>query len=112
MNLKFSDILITLFLLLVALILRAQFVPIHHYATNACVNNLRWIQQWKQQWGADHGNDSNAIPSETDLIVYCHHGTNFPTCPSGGTYTLGPLSQPPTCSLGKPDHALPISDRQ
>ena len=44
------------------------------------------------------------IPTALELLPYLKDAV-FPTCPSGGTYTINAVGVPPTCSI--PGHALP-----
>lgn len=104
--------LVVLFGLLIATAIPNFISMREHRVANACVNNLRWIQTCKAQWGAEHKMDSSAVPTITDLTPYLPGAEKlFPTCPSGGVYTIGSLAQPPMCSEGKPDHALPDAHR-
>ncbi len=61
--------------------------------TNACINNLRQISGAKDQYALDH---NNAAPAFADL--YTTYIAKQPTCPAGGTYTVGALGTDPTCS--------------
>lgn len=70
---------------------------------NACINNLRQIDAAKQQWALENGKGANDTPTEDNLKPYLP-GKNFPVCLSGGKYTIGKASEPPTCSI--PGHAL------
>jgi hypothetical protein len=43
-----------------------------------------------------------------DIAPYFPNG--IPKCPAGGTYTIGKVGEPPTCSLGTnvtPAHVFP-----
>jgi hypothetical protein len=76
---------------------------------NACINNLRSIQDAKIRWAAETGKLTNAIPGEDDL--YGVNGTNGflrhrLTCPRGGTYTFGSVAENPRCSLSEKGHRL------
>jgi prepilin-type N-terminal cleavage/methylation domain-containing protein len=67
--------------------------------TNACINNLRIIDQAKQQWGLEYGQLATASPQSTDIIPYFGRtGTHMPSEPLGGSYNINPLSTAPTCS--------------
>ncbi len=80
---------------------------------NACINNLRQIDAAKQEWALENGKKGDAVPTVQDLTPYMRNGvytipnhrtpdTNngvFPTCPAGGTYTIGAVSNAPTCSI-------------
>jgi hypothetical protein len=77
--------------------------------SNECINNLRLIDMAKQDWASDTHHGTNDVPSVEDLTPYLNHG-EFPKCPAGGTYTIGKVGEPPTCSLGTnvvPAHVLP-----
>jgi chromosome segregation ATPase len=71
---------------------------------NACINNLRQIDAAKQEWALENSKTADAIPSAQDLLPYF---TNmiFPTCPSGGAYTINAVNALPTCSIS--GHVLP-----
>lgn len=64
---------------------------------NACVNNLRQIDGAKQQWALEEGKSSDATPDQTNLLVYLKA---WPKCPANGTYTIGKVSENPTCNIG------------
>ncbi|MGA2028554.1 MAG: hypothetical protein ABSG87_00560 [Verrucomicrobiota bacterium] len=71
---------------------------------NICINNLREIDAAKQQWALEKNKTADAIPTAQDLVAYLPNGI-FPTCPSGGTYSINAVGEPPTCSI--PGHVLP-----
>lgn len=71
---------------------------------DACINNLRQIYVAKAAWALQNGKTVTDIPTEQDLAPYLS-GSVFPLCPSGGTYTIGAVGVPPTCSI--PGHILP-----
>lgn len=71
---------------------------------NACINNLRQIDAAKNEWALEGGKKPGDVPTEQDLKPYFKNGT-FPTCPAGGTYTIGAIGNVPTCSI--PKHKLP-----
>jgi hypothetical protein len=73
-----------------------------------CANNLRSIDAAKQQWALENKKTGADVPTWADLVIYLSPelgNTNVLKCPSGGIYTLGPMSNKPTCSI--PGHALP-----
>lgn len=75
---------------------------------NACINNLRQIEGAKQQWALENEKNPGDAPTAQDLKPYLKNGA-FPTCPAGGAYTIGAVSNAPTCSI--PGHQLPdLSD--
>jgi hypothetical protein len=88
---------------------------------NACINNMRQIEGAKTQWALEHNANSNGAVTINDIRPYIEHEHNnlfikldakgnLPKCPSGGTYTIGKVGEPVTCSLGTtvtPAHVLP-----
>ncbi len=76
---------------------------------NACINNLRQIDGAKQQWALENGKVTSDTPASTDLQGYMGRGAtgSFPSCPAGGTYTIGNVGATPSCSIS--GHALPTS---
>src|SRR5262249_52551273 len=77
---------------------------------NACINNLRQIDTAKEQWAMDNKMASGAACQMSDLALsYLKFNAAGPQCPSGGVYTVNPISTNPACSLsGPPDnHFLP-----
>jgi hypothetical protein len=70
---------------------------------NACINNLRQIGAAKNEWALENGKKPGDVPTEQDLKPYFKNGT-FPTCLAGGIYTIGAISNAPTCSV--PGHRL------
>jgi hypothetical protein len=71
---------------------------------NACINNLRQIDAAKNQWALENNKPSTVTPTESDLLPY-FKDHKFPHCPADGTYTIGAVSNAPTCSI--PKHELP-----
>ena len=70
-------------------------------AVISCNNNLQQIYSAKTQWAFEHQKTSQDIPTWDDIRPYLHLPSNsIPTCPDGGTYTLGPVGESPQCSLG------------
>ena len=72
---------------------------------NACINNLRQIDAAKNQWASENNKTTNAVPTMQDLNPYLKNGAESLHCPAGGTYTIGPVGESPTCS--NPKHHLP-----
>ena len=83
-----------------------NFVKARHVSMeNACINNLRQIQAAKNEWALENNKTTNDIPTAQDLNQYIKGGFGSLHCPAGGTYTIGPVGQAPTCSI--PRHKLP-----
>jgi septal ring factor EnvC (AmiA/AmiB activator) len=74
---------------------------------NTCINNLRQIDAAKNQWALENGKTADAVPTAQDIAPYIKLDANgnIPGCPDGGTYTIGAIGVPPTCSI--PGHVLP-----
>ncbi len=67
--------------------------------TNACINNLRIIDQAKQQWALEYGQVSTTTPQSSDILPYFGRtGNSMPQEPLGGTYNINAISTAPTCS--------------
>jgi hypothetical protein len=82
----------------------------------ACQQNLRQIEIAKELWADNEGKSTNDAPTWDDLRPYSpafmkNHAdwTNGrPTCPRGGTYTIGRVGEPPKCSIGGYYHSTTI----
>jgi prepilin-type N-terminal cleavage/methylation domain-containing protein len=76
---------------------------------NACINNLRQIDGAKQQWALENKQVSTASPGQASIQPYLGRGTggSWPSCPASGSYTIGIVSTPPSCSLASSGHQLP-----
>lgn len=80
-----------------------HFVRLRHAedATRTCIARLEQIQAAKEQFALDH---DGAEPAGFDVLIPGYL-PELPGCPLDGTYTLGGLTNPPTCSVD--GHALP-----
>jgi hypothetical protein len=84
------------------MIIIQETAPAHDSAQrSACINNLRVLDEAKRQSAADHHKSSNDTPTDSDLFGEGLYSKSKPECPSGGTYTLGNMSETPKCSLGQ-----------
>ena len=74
---------------------------------NACINNLRQIDGANNQWALENNKEIGTPVTEADIKPYIKPDAsgNLPKCPAGGTYTIGKVGEPPTCSV--PGHKLP-----
>jgi len=68
-----------------------------------CVANLRSIEAAKTAWAGDFQKRPVDVPVDTDLFGPEAYLPSKPVCPAKGPYTLGPVQDPPTCSV--PGHA-------
>jgi type II secretion system protein G len=64
---------------------------------NACRANLRQIQAAKEQWAMANNQGPTATPGWGDLVPTFMQ--QQPSCPSGGTYTIGNVNTDPLCSI-------------
>ena len=70
--------------------------------TSTCVNNLRLIAAAKDQAALENSISETATPTTTQLSAYLKAtiSTGLPAEPTGGAYTIGAVSEQPTCSAG------------
>jgi len=73
---------------------------------NACIKNISVIESAKQQWGLEKGKTDGDIPVEADLVGPLLYLKQMPTCPGGGTYTLGGIGGNAICSNSSLGHSL------
>jgi hypothetical protein len=69
---------------------------------SACINNLRQIDGAKEQLQLETKLKDGDVATIAAVGAYIKAG--FPTCPAGGSYTLGVIGRDPTCSV--PGHSL------
>lgn len=74
---------------------------------STCVANLKQIDAAKEQWAMETRQAPGATPTQGDLLGAGGNGyiKSWPTCPSGGTYTINPVGTNPTCDQA--GHVLP-----
>jgi prepilin-type N-terminal cleavage/methylation domain-containing protein len=63
---------------------------------NACIHNLKTVEDAKAMWALMEGHGSADTPSWGDLVTQYIKRT--PSCPSGGTYTINRVSVKPECT--------------
>lgn len=103
-------ILIAFAWLILAGIAIPSFIPARTQAyRNACINNLKQIQEAKTAWADAEHKLPTDIPAELNL--YGTFGTNgllrhAIVCPRGGKYTIGAVGKNPMCSFAKAGHKL------
>jgi len=82
-------------------------IPVHSYARRAtCINNMRTIVEAKAKWASANGKQMSDVPSDQDLFGPGLSLKQKPICPSGGTYSMGNISEKPRCSLEARGHEL------
>jgi hypothetical protein len=100
-----KKLVITLSYVAAASFIGAGIVKISRARTEAamaeCANNLRLIDMCKAQWAAEHYASPDVRPTQDDVEPYIKAGRSspWPNCPSGGSYTIGQVSEDPTCSI-------------
>ena len=72
-------------------------------AQKSCLSNLRRIDDAKQAWASDHNVPDTTVPKAADLLPYLR-ADQFPSCPSGGVYSINAVNELPTCSF--PGHVF------
>ena len=72
---------------------------------NACINNLRQIDGAKEQYMLEN-NTTTAPAAMTALAGAGGYIKATPSCPAGGTYTIGAAGTNPSCSIAGA-HVLP-----
>jgi hypothetical protein len=73
-------------------------------AIDPCIANLKMIAGATEMWAAEHHKTTNDIPTWAELVGPSGHFTTQPACQLGGTYTLRPVGQRPTCTV--PGHSF------
>jgi hypothetical protein len=94
--------------LIATAIIAALAFAVDHYrkstqpsAIDPCIANLIQIRGATENWVSMHHKTTNDIPTWPDVLAY--FGSQ-PTCYRGGTYSLAPVGQKPTCTI--PGHSL------
>jgi prepilin-type N-terminal cleavage/methylation domain-containing protein len=75
---------------------------------NSCAANLKQIEGAKEQWAMVAKKGATDTPVSGDLLGSPTAGflKSWPTCPTGGTYTIGDMSTRPVCSKSADGHTL------
>ena len=91
---------------LLAIIVVPSFLRSREESTRkACGNNLLQIYNAKLRWALENKKGGADLPTDTELFASNSYIRVKPVCPGGGTYTIGPVDDPPTCTV--PTHVLP-----
>jgi hypothetical protein len=90
------------------------FIAASRSSAAPCAARLIVLDGCKQYWAQANNKTTNDTPTWDDLRGYLpsewtnNYWTNgIPFCPEGGTYTLGRVGVPPTCSIGGSRHSMP-----
>src|SRR5438477_6300677 len=73
---------------------------------NACIANLKQVDGAKATWALEMKKNNTDTPGDTDLFGATLYIKDKPSCPGGGTYTLGIVSDKVACSLSTSGHSL------
>jgi hypothetical protein len=82
-------------------------------SAHPCVNTLRQIEAASQQFALENKLTNGApirFPEDLTNYIKLNSLGKIPPCPSGGTYQISKVGEPPTCSLDTnivPAHVLP-----
>lgn len=68
-------------------------------SAKACMANLRQIQLAKDRWAMDTKALPTAVVTADDIYGKEKYLDEAPTCPVGGTYTIGAVNAHPTCTI-------------
>jgi prepilin-type N-terminal cleavage/methylation domain-containing protein len=78
--------------------------------TDACINNLRQIDDASQEWALDNRKEPGATVLFTDIQPYVKSAVICPAAGAGATfadsYTLTTVSNKPTCNIVPATHML------
>ena len=99
---------VVLAMIMLAMIAKWSKKPRSTASHRPCVANLKMIDGAKEEWAVKFKKSTNATPIWSDLIGTNRFLATFPKCPNGGNYEVGRMNQYPTCSIGGPEHSLPL----
>ena len=92
---------------LLAAIAIPNFIKAREFSQkNACIANLKQIDGAKNTWALEQKKVNSDSPGDTDLFGTTLYIREKPVCPGSGTYTLGVVSDKPTCSQSTVGHTL------
>ena len=80
---------------------------------NACINNLRQIDDAVNEWALETKQTTGAsvsYPTALTPYIKLNASGSIPPCPARGTYNVASVGVSPTCSLANtvtPGHYLP-----
>jgi len=91
---------------LLAIIVLPSFLKSREESTRkACGNNLLQIYNAKLRWALENKKGGADVPTDAELFATNSYIRVKPVCPGGGSYTIGEVDDPPTCTV--PTHVLP-----
>ena len=66
----------------------------------SCIANHKQIDGAKSTWAMENKKTNTDTPGSTDIYGSTAYIRDQPTCPGGGTYTLGDVQTKPVCTIG------------
>jgi prepilin-type N-terminal cleavage/methylation domain-containing protein len=92
---------------LLAAIAIPNFIKAREYSQkNACIANLKQIDGAKNTWALEQKKVNSDLPVDTDLFGVTQYIREKPACPANGAYSLGVVSDKPTCAFSTVGHTL------
>jgi hypothetical protein len=82
-----------------AAIVAPYYIWNRHPCRTPCVMLLRSIEGAKATWALEQKKLPTDTPTDADLFGRNAYIYEKPTCPQGGTYTLGKVGEKPRCSF-------------
>ena len=66
---------------------------------NACIKNLKTIDEAKHLWGIENAKTETATAGRTHLIGSDKYIKKMPVCPANGSYSFKNLSETALCTI-------------
>jgi hypothetical protein len=101
---------IVLVVVVVAALMRPNYIQDQRALVNACINKLRLIDGAERQWATEHQKQSTDTPAGSDIQPYMTG--ELPCCPNDGkqtfntSYSLNNVGTKPVCRIMPTDHIL------
>jgi len=71
---------------------------------NACIKNLKTIDEAKHLWGIEEAKGNAVIPEQSDLVGADKYLTDMPECPTAGSYAFNAIAETATCTIAGHDY--------
>ena len=85
---------------LIAVIAIPSFVKARGTAQEkVCINQMQLLENAKEQLLLTGRYSTGDVISEEDISQHLENGLDGLKCPGGGTYSINPIGQPPSCSV-------------
>jgi hypothetical protein len=73
-------------------------------SVSSCIVHLKSLEGAKATWALEYKKTMADAPAWADLFGPTRYTRDKPVCPQGGSYTLGSIAEPATCTF--PGHTL------